>query len=299
MNSKLSETLFQLFGENGRIHKRQSVGGGDINTAAVLILTGGQRVFIKENRADLKDMFAAEATGLEALGKTAVGGHSPPVPKVLAHGVDGKRSFLLLEEIPAGKLKSGADFGRAMAALHWDSRQGESRREKTGFDSGNWIGRTPQPNESADSWIDFFRERRLEFQWSLLRQNGYGDTGSGRNMQSLLNRLENLLPEVEDGIPSLLHGDLWGGNWVAAADGRAWLVDPAVYYGHREADIAMTLLFGGFPPGFHTAYNETWPLIPGFSERKDIYNLYHLMNHVNLFGSSYWGSVQGILMRFG
>lgn len=289
----LETILLQLFGDGGRIVSRRSVSGGDINAAAQLTLAEGREVFIKENRADLENMFIAEALGLRALGEVSKRSSSPPVPEVLAWGQDGTRAFLLLQSIPTGKLKSGEDFGRAMAALHR-----EARRDECGFDSDNWIGSTVQINKAQASWLDFFRDRRLGEQWALLRRNGFGDTQSEKDMQSLLKHLPKLLPDVDDGRPSLLHGDLWGGNWLAGQDGRAWLIDPAVYYGHREADIAMTQLFGGFPPGFYRAYAETWPMQAGFAERRDIYNLYHLLNHVNLFGSGYWMGAKDIIQRY-
>ena len=287
---RLKDSLQQLFGDEGRIVKRHPVGGGDINTSSILILDGGMTVFLKENKASLEQMFAAEALGLKALREVATYSSAPPVPQVLAWGADEHRSYLLLEVIPSGKLKSAEDFGRSMAALHR-----EGRSEQCGFDSDNWIGSTPQKNDTGSSWHDFFRDRRLAYQWQLARRKGFGDNSAEKQMQSVLRRIPELLPSPDDDRLSLLHGDLWGGNWLAGQDGRAWLIDPAVYYGHREADMAMTQLFGGFPSGFHYAYEEAWPLTPGFPERRDLYNLYHLLNHVNLFGSSYWRGARDIV----
>ncbi len=289
----LEHTLERLYGSEGTIIKRQPVSGGGINTTALLTLAGGQIVFIKENHADLERMFTAEASGLQTLGEIAARHSSPPVPRVLAWGQDGDKAFLLLQAIPTGKIKCGKDFGRAMAVLHREARQ-----EKCGFESDNWIGSTPQKNKGQSAWLNFFRDERLGCQWQLLRKNGFGDARTEKDMHSLLKRLPDLLPDVDDGKPSLLHGDLWGGNWLADNEGRAWLIDPAVYYGHREADIAMTQLFGGFPAGFYDAYTEAWPLQPGFTERRDIYNLYHLLNHVNLFGSGYWMQSRSIIQHF-
>ena len=146
-----------------------------------------------------------------------------------------------------------------------------------------------------DLWIPFFRERRLLPQ--LRRGEGYLDEKDRRCAEKLLARLEELLPEPE--APSLLHGDLWSGNYITGPDGRAWLIDPAAYVGHREADLAMTELFGGYPAAFYDAYREAWPLQPGYEQRREIYNLYHLLNHLNLFGPSYLGSVRQILRRYG
>ena len=291
--SSLEEAVRGLYGGDCRIESRRSVGGGDINAAAVLELTGGHRIFLKENRSDLAPMFAAEAVGLEALAKVGRRSGAPPVPAPLAWGTDGRWSFLLLEEVRSGRLKSGEAFGRALAALHREGRSGSC-----GFEGDNWIGSTPQPNGRMDDWRAFFAERRLGFQWRLARKRGYGDAAAERAMDSLLRKLPDLLPDVDDGRPSLIHGDLWGGNWMAGADGRAWLIDPAAYYGHREADLAMTELFGGFPAGFRDGYSEAWPLEPGYPERRDIYNLYHVLNHVNLFGGGYWSGAASTLSRY-
>lgn len=284
----------EIFGTQETIVKRRPVGGGDINDAAILTLSSGKAIFIKENRGDLEPMFEAEAAGLHALAHVAEIGPSPPVPQVLGWGREHSKAFLLMDYIEPGKLKFATAFGESLAALH---RQGRS--DTCGFDSDNWIGSTPQKNLRTSSWIDFFRDYRLGIQWQYVRRGSYGDGAAQKRMDTLMRRLPDMLPDVDDGQASLLHGDLWGGNWLAGEDGRAWLIDPAVYYGHREADIAMTQLFGGFPTGFFDAYCAAWPLMPGFSERRDVYNLYHLLNHVNLFGGGYWGGVSAILKRFG
>ena len=299
MECSQQAVLTQVFGADVRVTGRRPVIGGDINRASRLNLSSGETVFIKENRAELAPMFAAEAEGLRALGKAAAQSEAPPVPDVLGAGIDKGRAFLMLSYIPAARGTPGgigARFGRSLAALHR-----ESRGDSCGFHTDNWIGSTPQPNSAggaSGSWVEFFAEHRLGFQWALARRGGFGSPRTERALDSLQRRLGELLPDVENGRASLLHGDLWGGNWLAGIDGRAWLIDPAVYYGHREADIAMTRLFGGFPPGFYAAYNEAWSLEKGFDERVDIYNLYHLLNHLNLFGSSYWGSVERILGRW-
>ena len=315
--------MAQVFGADVRVTERRPVSGGDINRASRISLSSGETVFLKENRAELAPMFAAEAEGLRALAEAAAQSEAPPVPDVLGAGIDKGRAFLMLSYIPAARSAPGglgADFGRSLAALHR-----ESRSDSCGFHADNWIGSTPQRNGavggaleqrggesnsaksagglnsaggSSAGWFEFFAEHRLGFQWALARRGGFGSPRTERALESLQKRLGELLPDVENGRASLLHGDLWGGNWLAGTDGRAWLIDPAVYYGHREADIAMTRLFGGFPPGFHAAYTEAWPLDKGFDERVDIYNLYHLLNHLNLFGSSYWGSVERILSRW-
>lgn len=292
--SSLSSAIEAIAGISSRIETKRSISGGDINIASILTVSGGRKFFLKENRPELELMFAAEAAGLNELSSAAPGeAPLPPVPLPLAWGTDGNTSFLLIEVVEPGHLASGAAFGASLAALHRSRR-----RESCGFNGDNWIGSTPQQNGWMPSWHVFFAERRLGYQWRLARNNGYGDPGTEKAMTSILNRLPELLPGLENGGASLLHGDLWGGNWIAGADGRAYLIDPAVYYGQREADIAMTELFGGFPSGFRQGYNDAWPLEPGFAERRDLYNLYHILNHLNLFGRSYWSGVKSALKRY-
>ncbi|MDO4407128.1 MAG: fructosamine kinase family protein, partial [Eubacteriales bacterium] len=165
------------------------------------------------------------------------------------------------------------------------------------FPIDNYIGSTPQINTPKDSWVDFFRECRLHPQVRMAYDAGYLERSAIRQADSIMERLETLLPEPDH--PSLLHGDLWGGNYMTGPDGKAWLIDPATYVGHREADLAMTELFGGFSPAFYSTYRSIAHVDTGYGERRDLYNLYHLLNHVNLFGYSYVGSVLRILNRFG
>lgn len=275
-------------GSDCQITDRQRVSGGDINKCFKLILSSGRVVFLKENRLSLAHMFAAECMGLLELSNAVKGIEGISVPKSLAWGLDGDRSFLLMEHISQGRLKSGVSFGESLAELHRGARS-----DTCGFEQNNWIGSTPQLNNLTASWHVFFAEYRLGFQWKMAREKGFGDLTTDRAMERIQSNISNILPAPDR--PSLLHGDLWGGNWMAGVEGRVWLIDPAVYYGHREADIAMTELFGGFPSEFHDVYQSTWPLDPGFGERKKLYNLYHLLNHLNLFGSSYWpGVMSGI-----
>jgi len=291
--ASLDDAIERLYNGRRVLGDRRSVGGGDINISSVLTLDDGSHLFLKENRDDLMPMFAAEALGLAALADIADRSNAPPVPQAYAWGIDGRRSFLLMEKIVSGRLNSGSEFGRALAVLHR-----EGRSDDCGFPTDNWIGSNNQPNRRLMSWHDFFAERRLGYQWRMARTKGFGRISDDKAMESLLNRLPELLPDIDDGRASLLHGDLWGGNWMADSTGRAWLIDPAVYYGHREADLAMTELFGGFPPGFRQSYEDEWPIEPGFTERRDLYNLYHILNHANLFGSSYWNSAVGIVKRY-
>ncbi len=204
--------------------------------------------------------------------------------------------FLLLEYIDAGRKSAGfwERFGQELAELHRTNTRG-----RCGFDGDNFIGTNPQENRWTESWTEFFGEMRLRRQLDLARKNGFVSgvrDPIAAGVERLIARLPSLLPEPE--AASLLHGDLWGGNYLVGQSGEPVLIDPAVSYGHREADLAMTELFGAFDRGFYSAYNGAYPLDPGYAERRDIYNLYHLLNHLNLFGRSYEGSVRSILARY-
>jgi protein-ribulosamine 3-kinase len=258
--------LLQHLGIDGA----QPVSGGCIHRCYRATLSG-RTVFLKVNHAQFADAFAAEADGLAAL---RAAGCTAPEP--ISHGAAGASSFLLMEFL---ELKARGDFaalGRMLAALH--RRQGE----RFGWARDNYIGSTPQPNGAHDSWAQFWRERRLAPQLALAKNNGY--TLDADHVLDLL--------EGHEPAPSLLHGDLWSGNAGFLAGGAPALFDPAVYYGDREADLAMTDLFGGFPPEFYSAYG---PLPAGYETRKQLYNLYHLLNHLNLFGGGYLGQVKAAL----
>jgi fructosamine-3-kinase len=181
-------------------------------------------------------------------------------------------------------------LGRGLAAQH------RTTAETFGLDHDNFCGSNAQINTPTDDWVTFFGERRLGYQMELVRSRGRLPGRRGDRLENLIAQLGNWLPSHPPA--SLLHGDLWGGNWLVTAMGEPALIDPAVYYGHREADLAFTELFGGFPAAFYQAYQSAWPLDPGYEERKPLYNLYHLLNHLNLFGESYGGGVDSILQRY-
>lgn len=251
------------------------LGGGDINSAYRLEGTDGRRYFIKLNSAARLAMFAAEQAGLAAIAAT----RTVRVPQPIAHGVAAGQAYLVLEHL---ELRGSGDahlLGEQLAALHHATAAG------FGFPQDNTIGTTPQPNDWAPSWIAFWRERRLGFQLQLAQSNGYG----GR-LQALGAELAENLGKFFSGYdpaPALLHGDLWGGNHAYLADGTPVIFDPAPYYGDREADIAMTELFGGYGSRFHAGYRAAWPLDAGYATRSTLYNLYHILNHANLFGGGY------------
>jgi fructosamine-3-kinase len=277
------ETLRDTVGDRFKVRDRHPVGGGCINAAWTLETSAGA-FFVKLNDAEGEAMFAAEAAGLAALAATV----TVRVPRPLAHGRAGSRAFLVLEQLQlgGGDRASAARLGRELAALH------ASHADAFGWTRDNTIGSTPQPNGWMDDWVAFWRERRLGFQLGLAARRGHRFTGGER----LLERLDALLAGHTP-APSLLHGDLWGGNWAALPDGTPVLFDPAVYHGDREADLAMTELFGGFDPAFHAAYREAAPLDAGYPVRRDLYNLYHVLNHVNLFGGGYAGQAQRLIDR--
>ncbi len=282
-SNSISEAISALFGPSVTVADRQRVSGGDINRAYRLELSNGECVFLKCNRPDLLAMFTAEAEGLKALRATGTIG----VPEPLAVGTDGTEAFLIMEHLTPAPRRADywEAFGRELAMLH------RAKCETSfGFPKDNYIGSTPQQNTPMDSWAAFFRECRLipqmKLAWRLL------DERSRRNLTHITARLDALLPEPS--FLSLIHGDLWSGNAVCGPDGKAWIIDPAAYVGHFEAELAMTELFGGFPARFYQSYNEINPINNGYSTRRDLYNLYHLLNHLNLFGLPYLAEVKAV-----
>ena len=285
--NSIDSAISTLFGPSVKVVDRQRVSGGDINRAYRLGLSSGEYVFLKCNRAGLLDMFNAEARGLEALRATGTIG----VPEPLAVGKDNTEAFLIMEYLSPASRRADywETFGHELAALH-RAECGTS----FGFPTDNYIGSTPQQNAPMDKWVAFFRERRLlpqmKLAWGLL------DERTRHDLTRVTERLDVLL--AEPAFPSLIHGDLWSGNAVCGPDGKAWILDPAAYVGHFEAELAMTELFGGFPERFYRAYNEVNPVDRGYPDRCDLYNLYHLLNHLNLFGLSYLSNVSTIAKRY-
>ncbi|HSN18920.1 MAG TPA: fructosamine kinase family protein [Gammaproteobacteria bacterium] len=240
--------------------------------------------FLKTGDAEL---LAAEADGLLGL----AGAGALHVPHVEDHGAIEGEGFLLLEWLPLANAGSGsaARLGEALARQHLQ------HRAQFGWHRHNFIGATPQFNRESDDWVDFFRQQRLGFQLQLAAEDGH----RGR-LQELGAELMAALPRFFAGYkphPALLHGDLWGGNWGVLQDGGPVVFDPAVYCGDRESDLAMTELFGGFPQEFYAAYRLHAPLDPGYPVRRDLYQLYHVLNHLNLFGEGYLGQALSLMQR--
>ena len=291
--SGYSEVIHRLFGPETEITQRRSVSGGDINEACLLALSDGSVVFVKENTRANAGFFRAEERGLSAIRQTG----AIRVPQVLECGTLEDRSYLMMEYLEAAPAKKDywELFGRQLAGMHRADPSGWTPGGNYGFPEENYIGAGRQVNAVRTGWVEFFRDCRLEVQFR--RASGYFSRADRKAMQNLLDHLERYL--TEPAFPSLLHGDLWAGNFVTGPDGHACLIDPAVYVGHAEADLAMTELFGGFAPAFYDAYREVNAIGPGYADRRDLYNLYHLLNHLNLFGESYYGSVMRIVHRFG
>jgi fructosamine-3-kinase len=259
------------------------VGGGDISSAWK-IRADEKPVFLKTGPAASYEMFLAEAEGLRELASV----RAIRVPRVLGCVCSGNESLLALEwiDLEIADAATEQKLGEQLARLH------RHTGDRFGWHRDNTIGSTPQRNAWSDDWVRFLGERRLGYQLELAARNGYGRDLRSEGRQLLDNLgyfFSDYWPE-----PSLLHGDLWGGNW-AAAGGEPVIFDPATYYGDRESDIAMTLLFGGFGSRFHSAYEAAWPLSPGHRKRILLYQLYHVLNHLNLFGASYLGRAQGII----
>jgi fructosamine-3-kinase len=271
-------------GKPFRVGTVRPAGGGCINQAWIVDGPAG-RYFVKTNHARFGDMFAAEAEGLLALEAAK----AVRVPHPVAQGVSHDEAFLVLEYLELKGRGDARALGRRLA------RQHRVTAPQFGWNRDNTIGSTPQPSAWTDDWIGFFRQHRLGFQLRLAADNGLGGNIQALG-ESLLLRLEGFFPGHRP-APSLLHGDLWGGNAAYDLAGEPVIFDPAVYFGDREADLAMTELFGGFDRDFHVAYAEAWPLDAGYETRKTLYNLYHILNHANLFGGGYVGQAASMMAR--
>lgn len=287
LRKAIEDLLSQTLAPEAVIVSALPLGGGDINHALALETSCG-RIFVKYNHATrFPGMFEAEARGLSILAAAC----TIDTPEIIGFGSAGENSFLALKYIDTGKRMSGfmQQFGQRLAMLHQNSR------EYFGLDHDNYIGSLPQTNTPSVSWTDFFIQCRLQPMLGIARKNGLLSRDDESAFEHLYNRLRQIVPEES---PSLLHGDLWGGNYMCGPAGTPVLIDPAVYYGHREADLSMTRLFGGFDQDFYQAYHAHYPLQPGWEQRIEIFNLYPLLVHVNLFGAGYVGSVKQIIRKF-
>lgn len=280
----IAQAISHATGKAFRVHSQRGIGGGCINEA-MLLEGDGQACFVKLNSVENGAMFQAEAAGLEAIAAAGC----LRTPQVIASGVIGDSSWLALEYIALRSPGSttSSQLGEGLAAMH------EVSAPSFGWQQDNHIGATQQINSWSDNWVDFFGRQRLDYQLRLAASRG-APAALGQKGTRLLEQLPRFFDAYQP-RPSLLHGDLWSGNWAADETGSAIIFDPAVYFGDREADIAMTELFGGFDRRFYQAYRSTWPLDGGYRTRKNLYNLYHVINHFNLFGGGYGRQAQDMI----
>ncbi|MCF8261691.1 MAG: fructosamine kinase family protein [Melioribacteraceae bacterium] len=253
----------------------RSIGGGSIAETKLIETVSGKKYLIKQYSGTESSIIGNEVNGLKELAKADV----IRIPGIIYYDSE----FLIIEYLTAAKQNPNffEDFGAKFARLH------KYRNDKFGFFENNFIGATPQKNlPPSDNWADFYYQNRLLYQFRLAEKNGYVDSKFSGLFDKLASKLDKILA-IDDEEPSLLHGDLWSGNFIIDDLGEAALIDPAVYYGNREADLAMTKLFGGFPPAFYRAYDNEYPLQSGWEYRENIYKLYHVFNHLNLFGTGY------------
>lgn len=265
------------------------VGATGWGEAWSLALADG-RCFVKVVRGERAGMLAGEADGLRAIADTG----TVRVPAVYAEGIVEDTAYLVLEWLDLHDIDDQARLGRALAALHDAETASGPEGERFGWYRDNWIGGTPQQNRWSDDWPAFFREVRLAPQFLRAFRNGFRDLE--HDAKRLLARLPELLGG-RDVMPALVHGDLWSGNAASLAGGEPVVFDPAVYIGDREVDLAMSELFGGFGAVFRSGYESVSRVEPGYAQRRDVYNLYHLLNHLNLFGGSYLARTARTLAR--
>ncbi|MFM2061001.1 MAG: hypothetical protein RLZZ507_671 [Cyanobacteriota bacterium] len=280
---EIDNHISQVTGQKFQSSQHLSVSGGCINQGYA-VSDGKLTYFVKLNQASQAEMFAAEMLGLQQMYKT----HTIRVPQPLCWGTTGNSSYIVLEwlEMTDGNNETWQKMGRNLAAMHKTTNQG------FGWNMNNTIGSTPQINTWTSDWIEFYTEHRLGYQFQLAKRRG----GSFPLQDKLIASIPKLLADHQI-QPALVHGDLWGGNAGFTIDGEPVIFDPATYFGDREVDIAMTELFGGFPPSFYQGYQEVFSLDEGYEKRKTLYNLYHILNHFNLFGGGYASQANQMIER--
>ena len=302
MWDKIAAHISEITGETFSLDNRHSASGGCINQG-YSISSSSRAYFAKINQASQIAMFEAEALGLQQMLAT----QTIRVPEPICWGTEGNSAYIVLEWLDLGSRggeRAWEEMGRKLAAMHKYTppnppllRGGEEPnstllRGVFGWDINNTIGSTVQINNWTANWAEFWAEYRIGYQLKLAKRRG-GDFPQGE-------RLLEMIPELLAGYepqPSLVHGDLWGGNAGVTSAGEPVIFDPATYFGDREVDIAMTELFGGFPALFYRGYNQVWSLDGGYERRKSLYNLYHILNHFNLFGGSYESQANQMIKR--
>lgn len=285
MWTEICQQISQATGREFELSDRQSISGGCINQGFAITSQTKETYFIKLNRAGQLPMFEAEALGLQQMAAA----NAIRVPRPICHGTAGNSSYIVMEYLELGgrgKAESWHNMGQQLARLHRLALSNQG----FGWPRNNTIGSTPQINDWTPNWSEFWIKHRIGYQLRLAQRKG----GRFEQGERLLERIPQLLSGHEP-EPSLVHGDLWSGNGAILSDGTPVIFDPAAYYGDREVDLAMTELFGGFPPTFYQGYESTWPLAPGYAQRKTLYNLYHILNHFNLFGGGYDAQAQRMI----
>lgn len=291
MWDKIAEQISQVTGEKFQVSDSRSVGGGCINQGYRLT-DGSRNYFVKLNQASEIAMFEAEAIGVKQMWET----HTIRVPKPLCWGTAGNSAYIVMEWLEMGGRSNTEvmkEMGRKLAMMHqWTPADDYPGKYQFGWEINNTIGSTPQINTWTENWAEFWANHRIGYQVKLAKRRG----GQFEQAEVLIEKISELLADHQP-KPSLVHGDLWGGNASVTAEGEPVIFDPATYYGDREVDLAMTELFGRFSPAFYQGYNEVFPLDPGYERRKTLYNLYHILNHFNLFGGSYGSQANRMIQQ--
>ncbi|MDJ0746207.1 MAG: fructosamine kinase family protein [Xenococcaceae cyanobacterium MO_167.B27] len=281
----IAKEISKATGKEFEVKETRSVGGGCINQG-YKIQSLDRQYFVKLNQASLVEMFVAEALGLKQMHQT----QTLTIPYPVCWGTVGNSCYIVLEWLELGgrsNSEAWSKMGRQLAQMH---QQGTSSR--FGWKMNNTIGSTPQINTWMDNWGDFFAEQRIGYQLRLAKTRG----GNFPDTNQVIAAVKEHLADREP-VASIVHGDLWSGNASVTVEGEPVIFDPATYYGDRETDIAMTELFGGFPQSFYQGYNQQWELDPGYQKRKNIYNLYHILNHFNLFGGGYGSQANSMIRK--
>ncbi|MCK5718468.1 MAG: fructosamine kinase family protein [Thiomargarita sp.] len=282
----IAQHISSVIGEDFKIQKKYSISGGCINQA-YCIEDMQRRFFIKLNDAQYEDMFLAEQAGLNELNQA----HAIRVPKPLCTGLVANKSYLVIEylDLQGSNQTAISELGEQLALLH------QKTASQFGWQRNNYIGSTAQINTLEDDWVTFWQQHRLKFQLDLATKQGYLTKKVQQTGAELIKNVGLFFTDYQPQA-SLLHGDLWSGNYsIITSDNQPVIYDPAIYYGDREVDIAMTELFGGFSQHFYAAYQAILPLDSGYSRRKILYNLYHILNHLNLFGGSYIAQAENMI----
>lgn len=284
MWTEIAHHISKISGKEFFVNSQRTVSGGCINQGYT-VTDGDRTYFVKLNSPSQTAMFEAEALGLKQMAATA----TIRVPQPICWGTTDRSAYIVLEWLDLGRggTPAWAEMGRQLAAMH-----DRSSNQAFGWDINNTIGSTPQINTWMTDWVEFYTQHRLGYQFQLAKRRG----GRFPQQEKLLAAIGQILAGHQPS-PSLVHGDLWGGNAAFTSAGEPVIFDPATYYGDREVDVAMTELFGGFPAAFYQGYNEVLPLDSGYERRKILYNLYHILNHFNLFGGSYESQANGAIAR--